>query len=151
MAKYGLDFGNKVKFADKEYRDFSAGLDEKAVLGNLTWRRYEEAVQYTEDDTTKNPDRNGNYPQMPTGEIKWNDVQVHSDAQNGPLFISIVDMPAYAIEDLGLKLGDPVELEGVAITWSNVSGGVYKVFAKGIKKKGGQTPNQPKPQEQDKK
>lgn len=134
MAKIGLEFGGKIKIADKEYRTFSDGLDEKAVLGNLSWRRLEEAVFYTEDDTTKQPDRFGVYPQMSTGEVKWNDVTVFSDAQKAPIFVSIVNMPRHAIEDLNLKLGDAVELEGVVITWSNVAGGTYKIFADGIKR-----------------
>lgn len=45
-------------------------------------------------------------------------------------------MPSYAIEDLGLKLGDPIELNDVVVTWSNVSGGMFKIFASSIKKKG---------------
>lgn len=145
MAKIGLEFGEKIKIADKDYRTFSDGLDEKAVLGNLTWRRFEESIFYTEDDTTKQPDRYGNYPQMSTGEVKWNDVGVYSDVQGDNIFVSIVGMPRYAIEDLGLKLGDPIELEGVIITWSNVSNGTYKVFADSIRKVGRpQNQQQPK-------
>lgn len=134
MAKIGLEFGGKIKIADKEYRTFSEGLDEKAMLGNLTWRRFEEPVFFTEDDTTKQPDRFGLYPQMSTGEVKWNDVAVFSDAQKTSIFVSIVNMPQHAIEDLNLKLGDAVELEGVVITWSNVAGGTYKIFADAIKR-----------------
>lgn len=134
MAKIGLEFGGKIKIADKEYRTFSDGLDEKAMLGNLTWRRFEEPVFFTEDDTTKQPDRFGVYPQMSTGEVKWNDVAVFSDAQKTSIFVSIVNMPQHAIEDLNLKLGDAVELEGVVITWSNVAGGTYKIFADAIKR-----------------
>lgn len=134
MAKIGLEFGGKIKIADKEYRTFSDGLDEKAMLGNLSWRRFEEPVFFTEDDTTKQPDRFGVYPQMSTGEVKWNDVTVFSDAQKAPIFVSIVNMPQHAIEDLNLKLGDAVELEGVVITWSNVAGGTYKIFADAIKR-----------------
>lgn len=134
MAKIGLEFGEKIKIADKEYRTFSDGLDEKAILGSLSWRRLEEPVFFTEDDTTKQPDRFGVYPQMSTGEVKWNDVTVFSDAQKAPIFVSIVNMPRHAIEDLNLKLGDAVELEGIVITWSNVAGGTYKIFADGIKR-----------------
>lgn len=134
MAKIGLEFGNKIKIADKEYRTFSDGLDEKAILGSLSWRRLEEPVFFTEDDTTKQPDRFGVYPQMSTGEVKWNDITVFSDAQKDSMFVSIINMPRHAIEDLNLKLGDAVELEGIVITWSNVAGGTYKIFADGIKR-----------------
>lgn len=134
MAKIGLEFGEKIKIADKEYRTFSDGLDEKAILGSLSWRRLEEPVFFTEDDTTKQPDRFGVYPQMSTGEVKWNDVTVFSDSQKAPIFVSIVNMPRHSIEDLNLKLGDAVELEGIVITWSNVAGGIYKIFADGIKR-----------------
>jgi len=134
MAKIGLEFGGKIKIADKEYRTFSDGLDEKAILGGLSWRRLEEPVFFTEDDTTKQPDRFGVYPQMSTGEVKWNDITVFSDTQKAPIFVSIVNMPRHAIEDLNLKLGDVVQLEGVVITWSNVAGGTYKIFADAIKR-----------------
>ncbi|RXN51677.1 hypothetical protein C1H88_03400 [Streptococcus agalactiae] len=136
MAKIGLNFGEKIQIADKEYRTFNDGLDVSVLLGDLSWRRYEEPVQFTEDDTTQPPDRNGRYPQKPTGEVKWNDVAVYSTAQEETIFISITDMPSYAIEDLGLKLGDPIELNDVVVTWSNVSGGMFKLFASSIKKKG---------------
>ena len=145
MAKIGLELGEKVQIADKTYRDFTPALDMSAVLGTLTWRRYEGAEQYTEEDTTKTPDRFGNYPELPTGEVKWNDIQLYSSAQELPIFVSIVDMPAHAIEDLAFKLGEEVELENPVLTWSNVSGGVYKLFASSIKKKGTQpTPQPPK-------
>lgn len=134
MAKIGLEFGDKIKIADKEYRTFSDGLDEKAILGSLTWRRLEEPVFFTEDDTTKQPDRFGAYPQISTGEVKWNDITVFSDTQKASIFVSIVNMPRHAIEDLNLKLGDVVELDGVVITWSNVAGGTYKIFADAIKR-----------------
>lgn len=52
MAKIGLNFGEKLQIADKEYRTFNDGLDVNVLLGDLTWRRYEEPVQFTEDDTT---------------------------------------------------------------------------------------------------
>ena len=52
------------------------------------------------------------------------------------------------IEDLNLKLGDVVELEGVVITWSNVAGGTYKIFADAIKRVDGvQQGNVPKQHE----
>ncbi|HGD5362551.1 TPA: hypothetical protein ACIZN7_000986 [Streptococcus agalactiae] len=135
MAKIGLNFGEKLQIADKEYRTFNDGLDVNVLLGDLTWRRYEEPVQFTEDDTTQPPDRFGRYPQKPTGEVKWNDIAVFSTAQNETIFVSITDMPSYAIEDLGLKLGDPIELSDVVVTWSNVSGGMFKIFASSLKKK----------------
>lgn len=134
MAKIGLEFGDKIKIADKEYRTFSDGLDEKAILGSLTWRRLEEPVFFTEDDTTKQPDRFGAFPQISTGEVKWNDIIVFSEHQKTAIFVSIVNMPRHAIEDLNLKLGDVVELENVVITWSNVSGGTFKIFADAIKR-----------------
>ncbi|HGD1282231.1 TPA: hypothetical protein ACINM0_000933 [Streptococcus agalactiae] len=124
MAKIGLNFGEKLQIADKEYRTFNDGLDVNVLLGDLTWRRYEEPVQFTEDDTTQPPD-----------EVKWNDIAVFSTAQNETIFVSITDMPSYAIEDLGLKLGDPIELSDVVVTWSNVSGGMFKIFASSLKKK----------------
>ena len=134
MAKIGLEFCDKIKIADKEYRTFSDGLDEKAILGSLSWRRLEEPVFFTEDDTTKQPDRFGVYPQMSTGEVKWNDITVFSDTQKATIFVSVVNMPRHAIEDLNLKLGDAVQLEGVVITWSNVAGGIYKIFADAVKR-----------------
>lgn len=145
MAKVGLEFGDRIQIADKRYNSLSDGLDEQAVLGKLTWRRFEESIFYTEDDMTQPRDRDGRYPQMVTDRIKWNDVAIYSENQEETIFISIVDMPRESIEELGLKLGDEVELNDVVITWSSVSGGTFKVFAGGIKRKG-QAPvnNQPK-------
>lgn len=151
MAKIGLNFGEKIQIADKEYRTFNDGLDVNVLLGDLTWRRYEEPVQFTEDDTTQPADQFGRYPQKPTGEVKWNDIAVFSTAQNETIFVSITDMPSYAIEDLGLKLGDPIELSDIVVTWSNVSGGMFKIFASSVKKKGsstiGNTPKQESPKD----
>lgn len=44
------------------------------------------------------------------------------------------------IEALGLKFGDEVELSGIIVTYSAVSGGVYKFFAQGITKKNAPAP-----------
>lgn len=44
------------------------------------------------------------------------------------------------IEALGLKFGDEVELSGIIVTYSAVSGGVYKLFAQSIAKKNAPAP-----------
>lgn len=148
MAKIGLNFGDKLKIADKEYRVVSDGLDLEALLGRVTWRRYEEPIPYTVPDETQTPDRFGRYPEKPTGEIKWEDVSIFSEAQGKTLFVSIVDMPAYVIEELGLKLGDEIELEDLVVTYSYLDRrDVYKLFASKIKKKGVGTPSQAKPEQ----
>lgn len=144
MAKIGLNFGDKLSIKDKDYRVVSEGLNIKALLGNLTWRRFEEPVFFTEPDETKQPDRFGNYPEMATGEVKWNDIAVFSEAQGQTIFISIVDMSQREIEELGLSLGDEIELSDVVVTYSYLNrGDVYKLFASKVSKKGsGQKPKQ---------
>lgn len=149
MAKIGLNFGEKVQIADKSYRTYQDGLDVAALLGDLTWRKMDEASMLTEDDRTKPRNADGTYPQVVTGEARWQDVLVFSSSQTKTISVSIVDMPGYAIEDLGLKLGDPIELEDVVVTFSNVSGGTWKVFASSLKKKVQSQPklqNQPQPE-----
>lgn len=136
MAKIGLDFGERIEIGGGKYRTLNDGLDINSLLGDLTWRRLEDPQFYTEDDTSKPLGRDGNYPQIPTGEVKWTDIAVFSNAQEETIFVSITDMPMHAIEDLGLKLGDPIELSDVVVTWSNVSGGTFKIFASSIKKRG---------------
>ncbi|WP_273451269.1 hypothetical protein [Streptococcus ferus] len=144
MAKIGLNFGDKLQIADKEYRVVSEGLNVQALLGNLSWRRFEEPIFFTEPDETKQPDRYGNYPEIPTGEVKWNDIAVFSSAQGQTVFVSIADMSQHEIEELGLKLGDEIELTDVVVTYSYLNrGDVYKLFASKVVKKGqGQKPKQ---------
>ena len=143
MAKIGLNFGEKVQIADKSYRTYQDGLDVHSLLGELSWRKMDEASMVTEDDRTKPRNPDGSYPQVVTGEARWQDVLVFSPVQGKTISISIVDMPGYAIENLDLKLGDPIELVDVVVTFSNVSNGTWKIFASSLKKKG-----QPQPKQQ---
>lgn len=137
MAKIGLDFGEKLQIKDKEYRTITEALDTKALFGHLTWRRFEGPQFFTEADETKRPDRYGVYPEVSTGEVKWNDIAVFSEAQGKTIFVSIVDMSQHDIEALDLKLGDSIEFEDVVVTYSYLNReDVYKVFASKVAKLG---------------
>lgn len=148
VAKVGLNFGEKIEIKGGRYQTFTDGLDVHALLGDLSWRMFHASEMETEDDTSKPQERDGSYPQISTGVVKWNDVIVFSPVQEESIFVSLVDMPGYAIEELDLKLGEAIELENPVITWSNVSGGVWKIFASALKRKGGQAnQNQPRKEE----
>lgn len=144
MAKVGLNFGEKIGIQDKNYLSITEGMDMVSVLGRMTYRKFEEPVFFTEEDTSKQPDRFGVYPQMPTGEVKWSDVAILSEAQEQTIFVSLVNWLPSQVEALGLKMGDEVELVDPILTYSRIGReDVYKVFATGLKKvqNQGQNPN----------
>lgn len=145
MAKIGLDFGEKLKIADKTYRVID-GLDIEAVLGKTTYRRTENPDVIYTDDPNESRRSDGSMPQVSTGAIRGSVLGIHSSVQHETLFVTIVDMSPSAIEELGLKFRDEVVLEGVVVTYSSVDGNSrYKIFASKIAKKG---QGQPKQKEQ---
>ncbi|WP_192942790.1 hypothetical protein [Streptococcus dysgalactiae] len=139
MAKVGLKF-DKVEITDKRYLDITPALNVDEVFGKLTWRGINEVEQKYEDDTTQPRNQDGTYPQVPTGEILSTKVAIKSANQHGTEEFSVIGMMPSEIEGLGLKFGDEVELSGIIVTYSSVSGGVYKLFAQGIHKKGATAP-----------
>lgn len=135
MARIGLDFGEKVVIQDKNYLSITEGMDMASVLGRMTYRKFERPVSFTEEDTTKQPDRFGNYPEMPTGEVKWSDILVLSEAQGESIFVSLINWLPSQVEALDLKLGDEVELVDPILTYSRIGReDIYKIFATGLKK-----------------
>lgn len=139
MAKVGLKF-DKVDITDKRYLNITPALKLDEVFGKLTWRGINEVEQKYEDDTTQPRNQDGSYPQVPTGEIISTKVAIKSANQHGTEEFSIVGMLPSEIEALGLKFGDEVELTDIIVTYSSVSGGVYKFFAQRINKKGTPAP-----------
>lgn len=142
MAKVGLKF-DKVEITDKRYLDITPALKVDEVFGKLTWRGINEVEQKYENDTTQSRNQDGTYPQIPTGEILSTKVAIKSSTQHGTEEFSIIGMLPSEIEALGLKFGDEVELSGIIVTYSSVSGGVYKLFAQSITKKNSPTPPKP--------
>lgn len=142
MAKVGLNMGEKLQIADKDYRVVD-GLKIEAVLGKITYRTNEGQDLIYEDDTSQPRRQDGSYPQVPTGEARGTVLGLHSSVQHETLFITITDMPLSDIEALGLKPRDEVVLDNIVVTYSSVGGNDnYKLFASGIKKANGQ----PKPE-----
>lgn len=139
MAKVGLKF-DKVDVADKRYLNITPALKLDEVFGKLTWRGINEVEQKYEDDTSQPRNQDGTYPQVPTGEIISTKVAVKSATQHGTEEFSIIGMLPSEIEGLGLKFGDEVELSEIIVTYSSVSGGVYKLFAQRLAKKGNHSP-----------
>ena len=139
MAKVGLKF-DKVEITDKRYLDITSALNIPEVLGKMTWRGINEVEQKYEDDTTQPRNMDGSYPQVATGEILATKVAIKSANQHGTEEFSIIGMLPSEVESLGLKFGDEVELSGIIVTYSSVSGGVYKLFAQTISKKGSPAP-----------
>lgn len=139
MAKIGLKF-DKVEITDKRYLNITPGLKLDEVFGKLIWRGINEVEQKYEDDTTQPRNQDGTYPQVPTGEIISTKVAIKSEKQHGTEEFSIVGMLPSEIEALGLQFGDVVELSDIVVTYSSISGGVYKFFAQRITKKGNHSP-----------
>lgn len=119
MAKVGLNFGEKMQIVDKSYRVLNDGLvDLKEIFGDLSFRSFEETDLIYEDDMTQPRRQDGSYPQIPTGESRGLVVGIFSPVQ--------------------LKYREPVELEGVIVTYSSVGSNQFKLFASKIKRSAGQ-------------
>lgn len=152
MAKIGLNFGEKLQIVDKNYRVITEALDLSQVFGKLTFRSIEGAEMITEDDTSQPRNRDGSYPQIPTGEIRGITVGVHSSTQHETLFFTIVDMTQQEIENLGLKYREEVEISDIVVTYSAIGmNDQYKLYASGIKKKAGQATPKAEAKQEDKK
>ncbi|NLQ60094.1 conjugal transfer protein [Streptococcus mutans] len=142
MAKIGLNMGEKLRIADKNYRVVD-GLSINEVLGKLKFRTIEGPDVIFEEDTSQPRRQDGSYPGISTGESRGTVLGIKSSVQHETLFIMITDMPLSDIEALDLKTNDEVTLDNVVVTYSSVGGNDnYKLFASGIKKANGQ----PKPE-----
>lgn len=142
MAKIGLNMGEKLRIADKNYRVVD-GLSINEVLGKLKFRTIEGPDVIFEEDTSQPRRQDGSYPGISTGESRGTVLGIKSSVQHETLFITITDMPLSDIEALDLKINDEVTLDNVVVTYSSVGGNDnYKLFASGIKKANGQ----PKPE-----
>jgi len=153
MAKIGLNFGEKLQIVDKSYRVITDGLIIPEVFGKLTFRSIEgNELIYETDRSQRNED--GSYAQVPTGEIRGVTLGIHSANQHETLFVTIVDMTEQAIEDLGLRYREEVELTDIVVTYSAIGrNDNYRLYASTIKKKGGVsvTPKAEKPEPETKK
>ena len=144
MAQQGLTY-NKITILNKEYKDITPSLQLDQLFGKLIYRGINEVELAYEDDTTRPRNPDGNYPQIPTGEVLSVKLAIKSEVQHETLEFSILEMLESDIQALGLKFGDEVELDNIIVTYSAVSGGVYKLFANTIKKKGAPAPKADKP------
>ncbi len=71
MAKVGLNFGEKLQIADKQYRVLNDGLaDLKQIFGKMVFLSVEGQDVIYEEDRNQPPRQGGIYPQVPTGEIR---------------------------------------------------------------------------------
>ncbi|HHY1271495.1 TPA: conjugal transfer protein [Streptococcus pyogenes] len=135
MAKVGLNFGEKIQIVDKSYRVLNDGLvDLKEIFGDLSFRSFEETDLIYEDDMTQPRRQDGSYPQIPTGESRGLVVGIFSPVQQQTEFVTLVDMSLAEFEALQLKYREPVELEGIIVTYSPVGSNQFKLFASKIKR-----------------
>ncbi|AAX72433.1 TPA: conjugal transfer protein [Streptococcus pyogenes] len=135
MAKVGLNFGEKIQIVDKSYRVLNDGLvDLKEIFGDLSFRSFEETDLIYEDDMTQPRRQDGSYPQIPTGESRGLVVGIFSPVQQQTEFVTLVDMSLAEFEALQLKYREPVELEGIIVTYSSVGSNQFKLFASKIKR-----------------
>lgn len=145
MARYGLNLGEKVDIVGKQYRILNDVIENPAEqLGELTFiEKVRDNLVY-EDDLSQ-PNGDGTYKQVATGEMLGFDVALRSKFHK-QVFVTITEMPLSAFDDLGIKFGDKVTLNDIVVTYSQVGSGEAKLFASSISKVGGQpqAPKQPK-------
>ena len=155
MAKVGLNFGEKLQVADKEYRILNDGLvSAKEILGDLKLIAIvEEDLVYT-DDTSQARRQDGTYPQIPTGETRGLVLSVSSSVLKKSVNVTVSDMTEVRFAELGIKYRDVIEFDDLTFAYVSIGkrSDRIKLLASNVKKVG-QTPNQsqPKKQEQDKK
>ena len=155
MAKVGLNFGEKLQVADKEYRILNDGLVQpKGILGDLKLIAVvEEDLIYT-DDTSQPRRPDGTYPQIPTGETRGLVLSVSSSVLKKSVNVTVSDMTEVRFAELGIKYRDVIEFDDLTFAYVSIGkrSDRIKLLASNVKKVG-QTPNQsqPKSQEQDKK
>ena len=125
MARYGLNLGEKVDIVGKQYRILNDVIENPALqLGELTFiEKVRDNLVY-EDDLSQ-PNGDGTYRQVATGEMLGFDVALRS------------------------KVHKQVSLNDIVVTYSQVGSGEAKLFASSISKVGGQpqAPKQPKPEQ----
>ena len=143
MARYGLNLGEKVDIVGKQYRILNDVIENPfEQLGELTFiEKVRDNLVY-EDDLSQ-PNGDGTYKQVATGEMLGFDVALRSKVHK-EVFVTITEMPLSAFDDLGIKFGDKVSLNDIVVTYSQVGNGEAKLFASSISKFGGQ-PQAPKP------
>lgn len=155
MAKVGLNFGEKLQVADKEYRILNDGLvSVKEILGDLKLIAVvEEDLVYT-DDTSQPRRQDGKYPQIPTGETRGLVLSVSSSVLKKSVNVTVSDMTEVRFAELGIKYRDVIEFDDLTFAYVTIGkrSDRIKLLASNVKKVG-QTPNQSqsKSQEQDKK
>ncbi|MCO7177429.1 conjugal transfer protein [Streptococcus gallolyticus] len=155
MAKVGLNFGEKLQVADKEYRILNDGLvSAKEILGDLKLIAVvEEDLVYT-DDTSQPRRQDGTYPQIPTGETRGLVLSVSSSVLKKSVNVTVSDMTEVRFAELGIKYRDVIEFDDLTFAYVSIGkrSDRIKLLASNVKKVG-QAPNQsqPKSQEQDKK
>ena len=149
MAKIGLNFGEKMQIADKQYRVLNDGLvDLKQIFGKFLFIGIDGQDVIYEDDLSQPRRQDGTYPQISTGEVRGVVVGVKSSVQHQPLFFTVTDQFLSDVEALSLKNREEVELEDIVVTYSSVGNNQFKLFASRIKKVGA---SQVQPAKQDKK
>ena len=144
MAKVGLNFGEKLQIADKQYRVLNDGLvDLKQIFGKMLFGRVEGQDVIYEEDTTQPRRQDGSYPTVSTGEMRG--IVVSAKSQS--LFITITDQSLSDIEALNLKNREEVDFDNIVVTYSSVGNNQFKLFASAIKRVG--TNQVPKSQKQE--
>ncbi|MCO4640679.1 putative transfer protein [Streptococcus infantarius subsp. infantarius] len=153
MAKVGLNFGEKLQVADKEYRILNDGLvQSKEILGDLKLIAVvEEDLVYT-DDTSQPRRQDGTYPQVPTGETRGLVLSVSSSILKKSVIVTVSGMTKVHFEGLGINYRDTIEFDDLTFAYVSIGkrSDRIKLLASNVKKVA-QAPNQPKQQEQDKK
>lgn len=153
MAKVGLNFGEKLQVADKEYRILNDGLvSAKEILGDLKLIAVVEEDLVFTDDTSQPRRQDGTYPQIPTGETRGLVLSVSSSILKKSVIITVSGMTKVRFEELGINYRDAIEFDDLTFAYVSIGkrSDRIKLLASNVKKVS-QTPNQSKSQEQSKK
>ena len=121
MAKVGLNFGEKLQVADKEYRILNDGLvSAKEILGDLKLIAVVEEDLVFTDDTAQPRRQDGTYPQIPTGETRGLVLSVSSSILKKSVIITVSGMTKVRFEELGINYRDAIEFDDLTFAYVSI-------------------------------
>lgn len=136
----GIDLGERRILAGKKHEVLNDYVDVAASLGRLTFFGLGSPVIAEEQVEV-----NGRVETIQTGEVIGYEVTLVSEKYKSADTVTLIDFGHSDLESLGLNFDDEVELVDPVIAISRMPRGRtnLKLFAFGIRKKGGNAPVKP--------
>ena len=104
IPKLGLNLGEKLRIADKEYRILNDGIkDIRKPFGKLTFISYNGQDLIAEDGVL-------------TGESRGLVLSVSSQALKGALTITLTEMTETELAEVNLSFGDEIDFDDIVVT-----------------------------------